>query len=449
VEKVTTLDEPPGQELLAGIVFPDLNYFYVVAFSAIFLLLLVSALVSASEVSFFSLKANDLSQCRESEEPGYQRIIDLLKKPRLLLATILVIHDFVNVGIVTLSTFLMWEMAATRKPSEFIVGIVTFGATFFITFFAEIIPKVYATQRNLAIAKSVSGTWKVLEGICLPVSWPLMKLTSIVEKRFEKRGYSTTVEELNQALELTTDNNGTTENEKDILKGIVNFGTLTVKQVMKSRMDISAVDVELNFKELMEQVSKSGFSRIPVYRDSLDNIEGILYIKDLLPYMEEGEKFTWQKLLRPGFFVPEAKKLDPLLKDFQSKHVHMALVVDEYGGTSGVITLEDLIEEIIGEINDEFDEVAVGYQKIDHKTFVFEGRTSLHDLCKVLEIEPSAFDEVRGESESLGGLILELHGAMPKVDEKILYGRFVFIIVSVDQKRIKRVRVTVNEELTV
>jgi len=217
--------------------------------------------------------------------------------------------------------------------------------------------------------------------------------------------------------------------------------------VMKSRMDISSVDIELNFHELMEKVKTSGFSRIPVYSESLDSIEGILYIKDLLPYLEENSKFEWQKLLRASYFVPETKKLDSLLKDFQSKRVHMALVVDEYGGTAGLITLEDLIEEIIGEINDEFDEVSLGYQKIDDRTYLFEGKTSIHDLCKVLEVDPTVFDDVRGESESLGGLILELHGAMPIVDERIAYDRFVFTIVSVDQKRIKKVRVSLSENV--
>ena len=331
---------------------------------------------------------------------------------------------------------------------DVIVGLVTFGATFAITFFAEIIPKVYATQNNLSIAKVVSGIWVVLGRICTPVSWPLMNLSSIVEKRVQRRGYSTTVEELNQALELTTENNDTTAEEKGILKGIVNFGILTVKQAMKSRVDISAVEIELSFKDLMEKVKTSGFSRIPVYRESLDNIEGILYIKDLLPYLEGGENFAWQKLLRPGFFVPESKKLDSLLKDFQNKRVHMAVVVDEYGGTSGLITMEDLIEEIIGEINDEFDEVNLGYQKIDDRTYLFEGKTSLHDLCKVLGVDPGVFDDVRGESESLGGLILELHGAMPIVDERITYDRFVFTIISVDPKRIKRVRVSLAENVT-
>ena len=424
---------------------PEPNYFYFFSFTAILLLLLVSAIVSASEVAFFSLKPDDLEKHRDSNEPAFENIFYLLKKPRLLLASILIIHDFVNVGIVTISTFLMWEMTGTHKPAEIIVGLVTFGATFFITFFAEIIPKVYATQNNLEIAKRVSSLWKLLQTICRPISWPLMTLTNIIERRIEKKGYSTTLEELNEALDLTTTDNNTSVGEKDILKGIVNFGTLTVKQVMKSRMDISAVDAELTFTDLMEQVNKSGFSRIPVFRESIDTIEGILYTKDLLPHLDANNDFNWQSLLRPGFFVPESKKLDSLLKDFQRKHVHMAVVVDEYGGTAGLLTLEDLIEEIIGEINDEFDEELVAYQKIDDKTFVFEGKTPLSDVCKVLDVEPSIFEEVKGESESLGGLILELHGAMPYVNETILFDRFSFTIAAVEQKRINKIRITINE----
>jgi putative hemolysin len=362
------------------------------------------------------------------------------------LATVLICHDFVNVGVVTISTFLMWEMTSTHRPAETIVGMVTFIVTFALTFFSEIVPKVYATQHNLSFARKVGSTWKILETICRPLSWLLLGMSQLVERRIEKKGYSTTVEELNQALELTTRNNDTTEEEKDILKGIVNFGTLTVKQVMKSRVDISAVDAEMNFAEMMEQVNKSGFSRIPVYRETIDAIEGILYTKDLLPYLDEIEDFKWQKLLRPGYFVPETKKLDSLLKDFQSKHVHMAIVVDEYGGTSGLITLEDLIEEIIGDINDEFDEINVGFQKIDDQTYIFEGKTSIHDLCKALEVDASVFDEVKGESESLGGLILELHSTMPKTGDQVSFDRFTFTVVGVDQKRITRVRVAIQQE---
>jgi putative hemolysin len=422
------------------------NYFYFFSFSSIVLLLVISAIVSASEVAFFSLKPDDLDKHIDSDDTSFQNIFYLLKRPRLLLASILIIHDLVNVGIVTIATFLMWEMTGTHKPADIIVGIVTFGVTFFITFFAEIIPKVYATQNNLTIARRVGGLWTVVQIICRPISWPLMSLTNIIERRIKKKGYSTTLDELNEALDLTTTDNNTSEEEKDILKGIVNFGTLTVKQVMKSRMDISAVDAELTFKELMDQVHRSGFSRIPVYSESIDTIEGILYTKDLLPYLDTSGDFKWQSLLRPGFFVPESKKLDSLLKDFQSKHVHMAVVVDEYGGTAGVITLEDLIEEIIGDINDEFDEESIVYQKIDDKTFVFEGKTPLTDVCKIVAVEPAMFEDVRGESESLGGLILELHGAMPQINETIVFKQFSFTIAVAEQKRINKIRITINEK---
>lgn len=340
METIILVDEPPSQFLTNLMAF-ELNWFYVFGFSSIIILLIVSAVISASEVSFFSLKSEHLDGCRNSEDASDKSVLELLKKPRLLLATILICHDFVNVGVVTISTFLMWEMTNTRKPAEMIVGIVTFIVTFALTFFSEIVPKVYATQHNLSFARKVGSTWKVLASICRPLSWLLLGMSQLVERRIEKKGYSTTVEELNQALELTTRNNNTTEEEKDILKGIVNFGTLTVKQVMKSRVDISALDSELNFTQMMDQVNSFGFSRIPVYRETIDTIEGILYTKDLLPYLDESENFKWQKLLRPGYFVPETKKLDSLLKDFQSKHVHMAIVVDEYGGTSGLITLED------------------------------------------------------------------------------------------------------------
>ena len=401
-------------------------------------------MISASEVAFFSLRADDLERCRESEDPVEKNIVDLLKKPRLLLATILIMNNFVNVGVVTISTFLMWEMAGTRHPTETIVGIVTFGATFAITFFGEIIPKVYAARHNWTFAKRMAGTWSLLEKVWSPISFLLLSMSGVIEKRVQKKGYSTTVEELNQALELTTHNNNTSAEEKGILKGIVNFGTLTVRRIMKSRVDISAVDVDSNFKELMEQVTKSGFSRIPVFKESVDHIQGILYIKDLLPFLEENESFKWQKLLRPGFFVPETKRLDSLLKDFQSKRVHMAIVINEYGGTSGVVTLEDLIEEIIGDINDEFDEVNLDYQKIDSHNFTFEGKTSVHDLCKVLKVEPTLFDDVKGESESIGGLILELHGSLPKVGDQLRFENFTFTILTADLRKINKVRVTVG-----
>ncbi|MBS1491648.1 MAG: gliding motility-associated protein GldE [Bacteroidetes bacterium] len=433
-------------QLLSDLSATGLNWFYVFGLIAILVLLVISAVISASEVAFFSLKAEQLEKCRNTGAPADATIIDLLKKPRLLLATILICHDFVNVAVVTISTFLMWEMAGTRKPAETMVGIVTFIVTFALTFFSEIVPKVYATQQNLSVARRVGASWKILQTVCRPLSWALMGMSKIVERRIEKKGYSSTVEELNQALDLTTENSGTTEEEKDILKGIVNFGTLTVRQVMKSRVDISAINIELNFLEVMDQVNKSGFSRIPVYNETIDTIEGILYTKDLLPHLDEKEDFKWQKLLRSGFFVPETKKLDSLLKDFQSKHVHMAIVVDEYGGTAGLITLEDLIEEIVGDIHDEFDEVNLGYNKIDDHTYVFDGKVSIHDMCKTLDVDFSFFDEVKGENESLGGMILELNNRMPKAGDQVSFDRFRFTVLNVDDKRITRVRVAIQQE---
>ncbi|MDZ4714961.1 MAG: gliding motility-associated protein GldE [Cytophagales bacterium] len=436
------MDEPPSS-FLTEIIAVALNPFYLVSFSAIAILLVMSGLISSSEVAFFSLKAKDLDRCRESDDTKSQNILRLLKRPRLLLATILIANNFVNVGVVTLATFLMWEMAATRNPTETIVGIVTLVTTFAITFFGEIIPKVYATHRNMVIARLTAAPWMVMEKVCRPVSFLLMGMGSLIERRIAKVGYNSTVEELNQAVELTTDNPETSDDEKGILKGIVNFGTLTVRQVMKSRVEISSVNVTLDFAALLEAVPKSGFSRIPVFRGTIDHIEGILYTKDLLPYLGESKNFQWQRLLRPGFFVPETKRLDSLLKDFQNKRVHIAIVADEYGGTSGLVTLEDLIEEIIGEINDEFDEIASMYQKIDDKTYVFEGKVSLHDFCKTFDLDPQFFDAVKGENESLGGLMLELHSRMPEIGDEISFEHFEFSILQADEKRITRIRVKI------
>lgn len=438
------MDEPPGILLFEAASF-ELSPFYMISFAVIGVLLLMSAMISASEVAFFSLKADDLDRCRESDDPKSAHILKLLKRPRLLLASILIANNFVNVGIVTIATFLMWEMAGTHRPAETIVGIVTLITTIAITFFGEIVPKVYATQRNMTMARLTAGAWLIVEKVVRPMSYVLMGMSNLIERRIAKRGYNSTVEELNQALELTTDNPETSVDEREILRGIVNFGTLTVKQVMKSRLEISTVDVELDFKELLDAVSKSGFSRVPVFRGTIDQIEGILYTKDLLPYLGESRNFQWQRLLRPGFFVPETKRLDSLLHDFQNKRVHIAIVADEYGGTSGLVTLEDLIEEIIGEINDEFDEVASLHQKIDEKTYVFEGKISLHDFCKTLDLEAQFFDEVKGENESLGGLILEINKTMPLAGDAITYDRFTFTILTVDEKKINRIRVTIAD----
>lgn len=435
----TSLDEPPDF-LLAEIISTSVIGHGII----LVILLILSALVSGSEVAFFSLDHNDLSRFQRENKKSDLKIVRLLQNPRQLLATILILNNFINIAIVTISTFLTWEIVGTKTTEGVIIVVLTFIVTFAIVFFGEVMPKVYANHNNVAFASVTAPILLFSRSFFKPLSWLLMNLSKIIEKKFERKGYDISVEDLNKALEIATDETTTAE-EKDILKGIVNFGTLTVKQIMRSRLDITAFDVEMSYHELLDKINKSGFSRIPVFKETIDSIEGILYIKDLLPYVEEEEEFKWQNLLRPGYFVPETKKIDSLLKDFQEKHVHMAIVVDEYGGTSGLVTLEDIIEEIVGEINDEFDMEDFAYNKLDDNTWIFEGKTSLNDFCKTVDEDISIFDEVKGESESLGGLILELHTKLPEAGEKVYFDKFVFTVVSVDDKRIKRVRVFIKE----
>ncbi|MEO1052023.1 MAG: gliding motility-associated protein GldE [Bacteroidota bacterium] len=440
------MDEPPSYLLLADIISPELM-FYGPAVIVLLALLFMSALVSGSEVAFFSLSIQDLDTCRERQQGTDKRILSLVNDPKRLLATILILNNFINVAIVTISTFVTWELAGGKDVGGILVVELTFVITFLIVLFGEVVPKVYATQNNLRLARLTSGMLKIASIVFNPLSKTLMSASDVVEKAYKRKGYEVSVDELNQALEITTGEE-TTKEEKDILKGIVNFGTLTVKQIMRSRIDITAFDLEMDFHELMDRINKSGYSRVPVYNETIDKIEGILYIKDLLPYVEEDESFKWQELLRPSFFVPETKKIDSLLKDFQEKRVHMAIIVDEYGGTSGLITLEDIIEEIVGEINDEFDDEDIAYNKLDDNTYVFEGKTSLNDFAKIIDEDPSIFETVKGESESLGGLILELNNTLPRAGEKIVFDRFVFTIVAADNKRIKRIRVFIKQKET-
>ncbi len=414
--------------------------FYIISGIILSVLLVLSALVSGSEVAFFSLSKNQINAFRYSSTKVEKRIYNLIKNPQKLLATILIFNNFLNVGVVTLATFVTWRIYGTTTLTGIIIVSLTFITTFAIVFFGEIIPKVYANSNNIAFASMTSRLMVLAESIFSPLSWVLLSFSRVVERRIERKNYDISKEEIHKALEITA-NGEATEEEKEILKGIVNFGTLSVKQVMKSRLEITAFDIELDFHELMDKINKCGFSRIPVFRETIDKIEGILYIKDLLPYLDRDESFKWQPLLRPGYFVPENKKIDSLLKDFQEKRVHISIVVDEYGGTSGLITLEDIIEEIVGEIRDEFDVDEIAYNKLDENTYVFEGRTSLNDFCKIIGKDPSIFDDVKGESESLAGLILELSSKIPRVGEKIQFGGLVFTVVAVDNRRIKRIRI--------
>ena len=414
-------------------------------YAALLLLLLTLAgLVSASEAAFFSLSPDDRARCRDSTRSGDQRIAVLLDRPKRLLASLVIFNNLLNIAIVVIVTYLTWEFSQASHGSGWVLSGVTLATTLAIVLFGEIVPKVYASQNNLMVARRTAPLAQLGLAVFKPLSVLLVNLSNQVDKRIQRRGYKLSVEELSQAVELTGAD-ATTE-EKEILKGIVNFSNLTARQVMRARLDISAVDDKLTFPELLAQINASGYSRVPVYHESLDQIEGVLYIKDLLPHIHEEDSFQWQTLLRPAFFIPENKKVDGLLQDFQKRRVHMAIVVDEYGGTRGLVTLEDIIEEIFGDINDEFDEEAPdGYRREDDRTVVFEGKVLLTDVCRVLNVDATTFETVQGESESLGGLLLELFNRLPKPGDETSYAGFHFLVLSADDKRINEVRVVKSE----
>ncbi|MEN8249391.1 MAG: gliding motility-associated protein GldE [Bacteroidota bacterium] len=446
--ETSIVDEPPSQGL---ILLGDFIQAQIIASSALYLIIIglilvlllgLSAMISGSEVAFFSISLHEIDEFKKSKKTGDARIIKLLSKPKYLLATILILNNFVNIAIVTLSTYATWKMFEGAKQATLITSL-TFVITFLIVFIGEIVPKIYANQQRISFARKTSGFIFLASRIVKPLSWLLVNLTSVVEKRLEKRAYdSSSMEEVHQALEMTTQS-GISDEEKDILKGIVNFSTISVTQVMKSRIDLIAVENNISFHEMMDIINKEGFSRIPVYEEDIDKIEGILYVKDLLPFIDKDESFKWQDLLRPAYFVPESKMIDDLLKDFQEKRVHMAIVVDEYGGTSGLITMEDILEEIVGEISDEFDEEEQAYQQISNDTYDFEGRISVNDMCKVFKIDATYFEEIQGESESVGGMLLEELGKIPNTGEQLTFQGFNFSILAVDKRRIKKVRVKI------
>ncbi|GAB4030542.1 gliding motility-associated protein GldE [Spirosoma gilvum] len=410
----------------------------------ILLLLTLAGLVSASEAAFFSLSPDDRAQCRESSKVPDQRIAQLLERPKRLLASLVIFNNLLNIAIVVIVTYLTWEFSQGSGGSNWLLIGVALATTVAIVLFGEIVPKVYASQNNLTVARQTAALAQIGLMVFRPLAMMLVNLSNQVDKRIQRRGYKLSVEELSQAVELTGVN--ATVEEKEILKGIVNFSNLTARQVMRARLDISAVRDQLPFSELLAQINASGYSRVPVYGESLDEIEGILYIKDLLPHIHESDSFRWQSLLRPVYFIPENKKVDDLLQDFQKRRVHIAIVVDEYGGTRGLVTLEDVIEEIFGDINDEFDEeTPVGYRREDSQTVVFEGKMPLTDVCRIMNVDATTFEEVQGDSESLGGLLLELFHRLPKTGDETKYDGFVFQVLSADDKRINEVRVRKND----
>lgn len=433
--------DDPYPSILALAPILETSFSYLLTNGLLFVLLLIaSALISGSEVAFFSLSNEDISGMEEQDPVRAKIVAKLLESPKNLLSTILILNNLINIGIVTLTTFVTWSLFGTNATGIIVVLVQTIGVTFAIVFFGEIVPKVYANKAKTRFSLFMAGSLRIFGSILRPFSAMLMAFSNLIERRIQKKGYSLSVNEINQALDLTTED--TPDEEKEILRGIVNFGTLTVKQVMKSRMEITAVEMDMDFHELMDKINKSGYSRIPVYEETIDNIQGILYIKDLLPHIDRDETFEWKELIRKSFFVPENKKVDALLKEFQLRRVHMAIVVDEYGGTSGLVTFEDLIEEIIGEINDEFDDTDdIFFQEMDQATFVFEGKVSLNDFCKKLDLDPQIFEDVKGESESLGGLLLELNSKFPKNGTTITFQDFEFTVLAVDARKIKKVKV--------
>jgi gliding motility-associated protein GldE len=413
-----------------------------VSFALLFLLLVCSALISGAEVALFSLSKNNIEEGLEQKSKRIEILSKLLEHPKKLLATILVANNFINIAIVLLFAYLGDFMFGnlTSPKIKFLVEVVV--VTFLILLFGEILPKIYASRNNLKFATFMAYPLRVLDVVLSPISLPMRNVTLGIHNKLGRRKSNLSVDQLSQALELTSEED-TTKEEHKILQGIVSFGNTDTKQVMRPRIDIFALNIEQKYLEIMPEIIENGYSRIPVYRDNMDTIEGILYVKDLLPYIDR-KQFDWATLLREPFFVPENKKLDDLMTEFQEKKVHLAVVVDEYGGTSGLISLEDIIEEIVGDISDEFDDEDLMYSKLDDNNYVFEGKTALKDFYKIIKLEDEAvFEENKGEAETIAGFVLEISGSFPKLNSKINFENYVFTIEAMDKKRIKLVKFTI------
>jgi putative hemolysin len=408
----------------------------------IIILLFFSALASGAEVALFSLSQKDIDDAIEQNETKGNLISNLLKRPKKLLATLLIANNFINIGIVIIFSFIKNDLLGTIYPEwlQFVIEVVL--VTFLILLFGEILPKVYANRNNIKFAKMVAQPIHFLNVFLSPINMPMRAATIYFENKLGKQKTNISVNQLSQALELTSSDD-TSQEEQKILEGIVSFGNTDTSQVMSPRIDVFGLEIEETFKEILTKILDKGYSRIPVYRDNIDQVEGVLYVKDLLPHIDKAD-FNWITLLREPFFVPENKKLDNLLKDFQGMKNHLAIVVDEYGGTSGVITLEDIIEEIVGDISDEFDDENINYSQIDDKNFLFEGKINLKDFYRIVDVDEDLFEDKKGEAETLAGFILEIIGTFPKKGQKISFDKCLFTIESVDKKRVKQIKVTLD-----
>jgi putative hemolysin len=415
----------------------------IVAIGIMVFLLLCSALISGSEIAFFSITPAQKKEMEEEKDSTTKKILTALSRPKTLLATILIANNFVNVAIILLSAIVIHQSFEFSEPWEEAL-IQIGGVTFLLLLIGEVLPKVYATQNGKKLARIMAAPMLVLMALFSPVSKIMVSMTKIVDKRVKKKSINVSVDDLEHAMNITGDI-AANKDEHRLLEGIVKFGNTSVKQIMRPRLDVVAFDCEMKFSELVDEIVKNGFSRVPVYEESLDNIKGILYIKDLLSHLDKGDEFDWKSLLRKAYFVPETKKIDDLLKEFQELKIHMAIAVDEYGGTAGLLTLEDILEEIVGEISDEFDDQELVYTKIDAQNYVFEGKAPLIDVARAMDVDAEEFDTFKGESDTLAGMILEQAGKILKKHEKLTLGKFTFVVEAADKRRIKQVKVTIGE----
>ncbi len=432
-----------GFALIASVSLKNIDYGTLIGLLTILLLLISSALVSGSEVAFFSLSPADKNKLSSSKNTTSDKLLSLLKNPEKLLATILIANNFVNIAIVLLSTYLTEQILHFENISDamvFLIKVVLI--TFLLLLFGEIIPKVYASKFSLQFALFMALPLFGLDKFFTPLSVLLIRSTSLIKKRLDKKKPDISIDDLSNALELTENQ---IKDNKKILEGIVSYGTTDASEIMKPRVDVVAFDINMTFNEVLESIKQNGYSRIPVYDGTFDTIKGVLFVKDLLPHFDN-PNFDWTSLIRPAYFVPESKKINDLLLDFQLKKMHIAIVSDEYGGISGIVTLEDVVEEIVGDIVDEFDGDDIFYKKIDDNNYIFEGKTLLIDLYKILELEDDIFDKIRGEADTLAGLILELKGEIPEIDSVVKYENFTFKVISSDNRRIKKIKLSLTEK---
>ena len=416
-----------------------INYQFNFDIFLLVILLIFSGFISGSEVALFSLSKSEIES--KSDLKSFKIIINLLEKPNKLLATILVANNLINIGIVILFTKLGEVLfSAIGSPLiKFFLEIVV--ATFLILLFGEILPKIYASRNNISFSRIIAYPLRILDIIFSPISLPMQKFSNYIKNKLAIQNSNISIDQISHALDLTRPED-TTKQEQKILKGIVNFGNIDTKEIMRPRIDIFALDSKLKSEEVLKSITATNYSRIPVFDENLDKIIGVLHIKDLLPFLDKKE-FQWKKLLRKPLFIPENKKLDDLMLEFQEKKVHLAIVVDEYGGTSGLVSLEDVIEEIVGDISDEFDDDNLLYSKIDDQNFIFDGKTSLHDLCRIIKEDKNIFDQYKGDAETIAGFILEISKSFPKKNSKINFMKFIFTIESIDKKRIKQIKLTI------